>query len=372
MITLTARINLLSTGGAGTISSASCNKNGINISAGISDVLGQKGVVGNPFIIGLSKLGSGDYYSGGEDYFIGSVFADDDGSFGNNSYTITITGNSISAFTICFDEQHGRFPHSIKVDNVEYTDDDPNYTISVEAADSHTIVIDNWNTANYPLVISGIFVELSIDLDYNQITAISREMRERSDISMPSWGILSSGGSLDFNDYDGEFLDYIEQNILKSGVEVTINLNNTLGGKTQSGEWVISEQIAKYYIDDVDYDVNNKIVSLSIKDNVEKLQNTKFDFSDFECNPLHYSSKTFPELYEMIRDQVEDNGVEMMQFSSLGSNEKTHLQGMTMTVPLIFEDESIWSCIEKFGVATGGHFYINSNGVLIYRYNGGI
>lgn len=365
MITLTARINLLSASGAGSISSATSDINGINISGNIP--VGQKKTVGNPFLIGLSVLDGGDTYSGGEDYFIGSVYANASGTF-TTQYEITVSGSGISAFTICFDEQHGRFPHSITVDGAIYTDDDPNYTISVTQGNSHTIIIDNWNTPNYPLVISGIFVDLSIDLDYNRITGISREVRERSDISMPSWGILSSGGSLEFSDYDGEVLDYIEQNILKSGVEVTINLNNTLFGKTQSGEWAVSEQVAKYYVDDVDYDVNNKEVKLSVKDGLEKLQ----DVGDVQLtvNPFNYVSKSFSDIYDYLRNEVVRAGVEMDSYDDLDANTKSAFDNY-VPVPITEEGNSLWQLLNKFAIATQTHIYMKQNGVLTCRYNGG-
>lgn len=372
MITLTARINLLSTSGAGQISSAEPKENtpqGNNISAGIP--VGQKKAVGNPFLLGISKLDEGDTYSDGEDYFIGSEYADGNGDFARQ-YEIVISGEDITAFTICFDEQHGRFPHSIKVytdsnPNYEvYTDDDPNYTISVTQGTTQKIVIDNWNTPNYPLVISGIFVDLSIDLDYNCITDISRKVRERSDTAMPSWGILSSGDDLSFSDYDGEFLDYIEQGILKSGVEVTINLNNTLFGKTQSGEWAVSEQVAKYYVDGVDYDVNNKEVLLSVKDGLEKLQEVKGIY--LECNPLHYEHPQFSEIYDIIRQRVQGEGIEMKSFEDLDATSKQHLQ-FVLPVPLTSKDDTLWGFMEKFCSATNGHFYVGNDGVLTYKYS---
>lgn len=368
MITLTARINLLSTSGAGTISSAEPKENtpqGNNISAGIP--VGQKKAVGNPFLLGISKLNEGDTYSGGEDYFIGSVCANASGTF-TTQYEITVSGSGISAFTICFDEQHGRFPHSITVDNVVYTDDDPNYTISVQSDNSHTIVIDNWNTPNYPLVISGIYVDLSIDLDYSRITSVSRTIRERGEVGMPSWGIISNGGELEFNDYDGEVLDYIEQGILKSGVEVTINLNNTLFGKTQSGEWAVSEQVAKYYVDTINYDVNNKSVSIEIKDRIEKLQD--INNIQFQVNPLSYAAMRFSEIYQYLQGKVVEAGVDMVAYNDLDEDTKNALTGYVAT-PITDSGNSLWQLLNKFAIATQTHLYVRADGVLTCRYNGG-
>lgn len=363
MITLTARINLINSNSEGRFDNAEAWTPPINISNVSYETagnvpIGNPAIVGNPFLIGLSKLGGGDTYSGNVNYYIGSEFSDEYGHFEIEQIIyLEDFFETVSAFTICFDKQNGRFPHSIKVDGVTYTDDDANYSITITPDARHYIKINDWNTPYYPVVISGIFVDLSIELDYNQITGVSREIRERSDVSAPSFGVLSNGGELEFSDFDGEFLDYVEQNILKSGVEVIVKLNNTISG--------MSKQIAKLYVDDVSYDVDNKVVSLSLKDGIEKLQNL-FNVG-FSCNPEYYSGKTFLSIYQSIKEGVEENGIPVQDISDLDNDTVELLSENYLKIPLTSAGKSVWSILQEFGEATMAHFYVGNDGELKYK-----
>ena len=153
MITLTAKIDIIS-GNNGTLSGVSINNSGNDISSSIGSILGVKKQPRNPFIIGASKVGDGSTFSSGEDYFIGSWRSNESGQF-PTPYQLTISGEDIDTLTIQFDTLNNRHPNRIWVNNVEYRDDDPIFTINnLGGVDEVIITFVDWNTPNYPLVIT--------------------------------------------------------------------------------------------------------------------------------------------------------------------------------------------------------------------------
>lgn len=134
MITLTARIEILKStdkgGDSGTLAALACNLSGNNISGEIGAIKAVKRRIKQPFILGKSILGKGDTYCKELDYYMGAQLANDYGVF-DKPYTITISGKNIKAITLAFDDLNNRFPKSVTVDGISYTDDDPKWTISL-------------------------------------------------------------------------------------------------------------------------------------------------------------------------------------------------------------------------------------------------
>ena len=279
MITLTARIDLFS-GMNGSLTSVTSNIDGNNISANIQGVLGEKKTVTNPFIIGVNKLGDGSTFSSGEEYFIGKQLADENGNFATPYEFVVTSSTSIDTLTIAFDDLHGRFPTHIIIDGVTYYDNDAIFTVSgLTSSTTHTIVISEWNTKGTPLIISGIYVDLSITIDRRNLLAIDTKAIDRSDLSLPSFGIISNGGSIEFNDTTGEVWDYANQGLLVSGLETKIYLNNTLS-KTK-------QLVATLKTDKWEYDTENKSVRVTLKDGLEEWQEYPFNGFPFRTEKMN-------------------------------------------------------------------------------------
>ena len=113
-----------------------------------------------------------------------------------------------------------------------------------------------------------------IPLNNKRIISISANSFDRSDITRPSYGIISNTGELEFNDFDSEFLNYANQRLLTSDLPVSIFLNNTLYKTTR-------QQIGKFQTRSWNYDNNNKRVSVSLKDDLEEWQ-------DISINGISY------------------------------------------------------------------------------------
>ena len=358
MITLTAKINLLS-GDNTALSLGSTNLSGNNISSNLRGIVGVKKKGSNPFILGASKLGDGSTFSDGVDYFIGDQLSDDNGNFAT-PYTITITGNAMTSLTIAFDTANGRHTKSVLVGGVAYIDDDPIFTVTgLTESTSHTITIYDWNSPKYPLVITGIYAEVSIDIDRRNLISISRSIFDRSDLKLPSWGIISNTGNIEFNDTDGEIRDYAEQLILQSGLKCEIKLNNTLVDGA-------SQTIGVFETDEWDYDNDNRVVSVSIKDDLEEWQ-------DINVAEIPYNrkveSKPFSWLYEHLWAITNPN-YHMQSLKELDEETYGVLTNTYIQYPML-ENGNLWKQWTKLCQACQLHIYKNSDGVVVCRYNGG-
>lgn len=361
MITLTAKINLLS-GDNKALSLGSTNLSGNNISSDLGSVISVKVNGSSPFILGASKLGDGSTFSGGVDYFIGDQPSDDNGYFAT-PYSITITGNAMTSLTIAFDTANGRHPKRIKIDGVEYNDDDSIFTVGgLTESTSHTIYIDNWNSPLYPLVITGVYVEVSINIDRKNLISIESSIFERSDLKLPSFGIISNTGNIEFNDLDGEIKDYAERLLLQSGLSCEIRLNNTLVDGA-------SELVAKMETDQWNYENDSRVVSVSIKDDLEEWQDINVDGISYD--PRTPESKPFKWLYEYLWDITTANGNYNMQaFGDLDNKTQEVLENNYIQYPLL-ERGSLWQQWTKLCQACQLHIYKNNDGVIVCRYNGG-
>lgn len=382
MITLTAKINLISSGGA-YLSLGADTLSPNNISSGLGAIIGFKKEVGNPFIIGASKLGDGSTFSDKVDYFISNaLYRKDKGFFvygedGKDqwvadSYSITIQGTkNFTSLTIAFDTQNNRHPNTIKIDNVEYADDDAIFTISgLSNTNSHTIVIDNWNADGYPIVISGIFVELSIDIDRRNLIALSRKIMYRADNSLPSYGILSNTGSLEFNDSNGEVKDYAEQLLLTSDLKVDIWLKNTLTNT--------EVQVGSFETDTWDYDNDNRSVSVSLRDDLEEWQDIHIDGINFDPRkPFKIIIDGKMENFYRWLQGRDSNGnyrtpqkYKMLSFDELDDKTKTILQNTIVQYPLL-ENGTLWEQWTKICQVCGLYIYKNNEGRTVCSYTYG-
>lgn len=449
MITLTAKINLLSTAN-GVLSGATSNLSGNNLSSEIGAILGVKQRVGNPFIIGINKIGDGSTISGKLNYFMGDQIADQNGNFAN-PYLFNVQGNGLNAITFAFDDTHHRHPKKIKVVSYEgyasfetksssgisigspdmgywamgsvsfdtptpitsavgvlsitkalgveitsiennlvrwkyqtfsanqtvnveitayyedfmpieetYAVDDALFTLSKPTANGYIVEIDDWNTPNSLLVLTGIYVDITIDIDRRNLVGIDETIYDRSDLKLPSYGVKSNMGNLSFNDLDGEIKDYAEQLLLGSDLNVNIYINNTLNKK--------SELVGVFKTDTWDYDNYNRNVEVSLKDDLLEWQEINMPRINYDPNnPTH---QNFEWLYRQIYAFTVQNGYDMLSFDELDEQTQSVLTNNYMQYPFL-EPASLWAQWDKFGKATLTHIFKKGNGKIVCKYNGG-
>jgi hypothetical protein len=364
MITLTARIDLL-LGDKGVLSGATSNLSKNNVSSDIGAIVGSKKQGENPFIFGTNKFGDGTTLNNNVNYFIGEQPSDSSGYF-TSPYEITIFGNNITVFSIAFDTINNRHPHTISIDGETYPIDKSICTIKkLSNANSHTILFDNWNTPNYPLVITGLYVDISINVDYKNLISLNRNIAYRGDNKLPSFGIISNTGNLEFNDIDGEILDYAEQLLLTNDLKVEIMLNNTLA-KT-------SEQIGVFQTETWNYDNNNRSVSVSLKDDLEEWQDIQVQgFSYDPRNPSAVlTERTMANLYGWLQNkEITPEKYNMLTFEELDTKTQTILESTIIQYPLL-ESANLWEQWTKLCEVCGLYIYKNNEGKTVCTYTYG-
>lgn len=351
MITLTAKIDIID---KGKIDTASVNFAKNNISADFSEMIDNiEPRVTNPFIIGSSKIGDRSTYSKSKvGYYIGTSKANESGIF-TEPYVINISGADITSVTIAFDTANNRHPNIITIDGKEYKDDDAIFTVTdLDSNFSvHTVTINNWNTPNYPLVVSSISVTLSIDINRRNLISIDRSIQTRSDVKLPSYGIISNTGSIQFNDLNGEIKDYAEMLLLTSGLKVSMYINNTLAK--------VQEQIGVFNTSgDWDYDNDNRVVSVSFRDDLEEWQN--IDVEGIDYDPRKPEPKTAKYFYEYLWSKTPSK-YGMYEFLDLTFKTRTILEDTIIPYPLL-NSGKLWSQWTKLCELCGLYIYKDNFG----------
>ena len=206
---------------------------------------------------------------------------------------------------------------------------------------------------------SGAITEIVI----NQRNLISLESSifDRSDIKFPSWGIISNGGRLEFNDPFGDVKVLAEQNLLTSNQKVSIYINETLSQK--------NEQIGDFFTTVWDYDVNNKVASVGLRDSLEEMQNINLG----EINRADWtnSSKYFTaaEIYFVLNENT-PNHLKLLTVAQLDSFTQNLLENTYVRAFIIYSG-TLWSAWTKLCELCQLQIYIDKNGNRVCKYNGG-
>ena len=366
MITLTAKINLLS-GDNKDLELSSTSLLGNNISSKLESIVGfdSRRKAKNPFLLGVTKFYEMGTFSNTIDYFIGRTVSNKAGLF-DVDYVFTISskiGAYIKSLTFAFDTMNNSHPKSIIIDGKEYIDDDAVFTIAnLENQIHHIVRIRNWNKVGHPIIITGIYSEINIEINRRNIIQTGIPIADRSDLKLPSFGIISNTGSIEFNDLDGEIKDYAEQLLLQSGLKCEIKLNNTLVDSA-------SQTIAVMETDEWDYDNDNRVVRVSLKDDLEEWQD--INVAEISYDPRKQESKPFKWLYKHLWAITTANkNYDMLSFDELDTETQEILGNTYIQYPLL-KSGSLWVQWTKLCEVCQLHIYKDNNGIVVCRYNGG-
>ena len=321
---------------------------GNNVSASFYDILNTEKFYNlRPFLIGYNEIGDGSSYVDNCNVFIGDVFSDENGDF-SEDYTIVLKSfNEPNSITIVFDKINKLYPHSITVDGVEYTDDDAVYTIPNLSGYSHTIVISNWNTANAPFILAGIYSGIKYLVDSSNMISLESEVTNMSEIERPSFGLVAGSGLLKFNDIDGDISDFISLRLLTSDQKIVISIKNTITGKT--------EKLGEYISDKWSYDNSNMSISVTLKDKVINSQN--ISVVDFYPNMGHLSQDPtylYTELYSVSPSYMKNINI---------GNINSFFERFTVNNPYLYDD-TLWGEWGKVCDAFLLHYYRNKDGKM--------
>lgn len=364
MISLYATIELLSGGkhSVSTVYAPYIYKN--NISSNIDATRNIKKVAKNPFIVGASKIGEMATIESSVDYFIGNSLSDKNGKFYfGDDQVITVRAGDTTNLTIVFDTTNNRHPIHIIVDNKEYADDDAIFTISdLVPSIEHTIKILDWNEPYRPVVITGIYAGLKIEINNRNLRSIYWDLSQRGDLKLPSYGIISNVGEIEFNDNDGEMLDYIEQLITEQGHDCKLYLYNSLSKTTCS--------IAKAKTSEWDYKSSNKLVNVQLKDDLEEWQNIQVPAINYNPNDIgeHNALDIYTYLLDYVPikfDMITPSELEILDYETF------NILANTKIPHYLLKSGTLWEQWQKLCELCGLYIYKNNKGKTICSYTFG-
>jgi hypothetical protein len=197
-------------------------------------------------------------------------------------------------------------------------------------------------------------------IDQRNILSISSDKADRSDFKFPSYGIISNKGNLEFNDTTNRFLGYAQLGVLDKGAPVEIYLNNTLSERATT-------TIDSLETDEWDYNNDNKVVSVSLKDDLEEWQDINVNGIGYD--PRKTESKPFSWLYDYLWE-ITNPIYPMLSLEELDEKTRNILKSTHIQYPLL-ESGNLWQQWTKLCQACQLHIYKNNNGVVVCRYNGG-
>ena len=205
--------------------------------------------------------------------------------------------------------------------------------------------------------VSGLTIK---EIDRRNLISIDRSILDRSDLKLPSFGIISNMGNIEFNDSDGAVRGYAEQLLLQSGLPCEIRLSNTLVDGA-------SELVATMETDKWDYDNDNRVVSVSLKDDLEEWQGINVE--EIPYDPRKIGSKPFSWLYQYLW-RITNTNYPMKKLNDLDKGTRNVLTNTYIKYPLL-KSGNLWQQWTKLCQACQLHIYKNSDGIVVCRYNGG-
>lgn len=202
----------------------------------------------------------------------------------------------------------------------------------------------------------GQFIEITPS---NSIS-IESSINERENTDSPSFGVISNSGNLSFIDTDLKIKKMIDNKTLIDGMRVYILLSNTISG--------LSCNVGKYFTKDWNYDKNTNKVSVTITDNLEKMQDEQIDGFNFDI--ISQSTKTAKDIYDYLQGITSNIGFEMQNSENLDENTKSILNNYVIFYPIL-QKTNLWNAWNKFCLAFLLHIYQDKNGLIVCKYNGG-
>jgi hypothetical protein len=372
MIEIFGNINVESVSSVGAISSGNiytienyreiiAEKN--NISADFSSIINNKNDVGTyvskPFIIGSSKLGSGYTFATKVNYFIGKKLCDEKGNF-DNPYLIRLIGSSYN-FTIIFNTFSNEYPKSVNVSGKDYYLSSPILQVSqpMEAGNIE-IKFDSWNIPNRPIIIEKIYDGVSLDINKRNLLSFSADSMQRENAELPSWGIISNKGNIELKDFDKRIYSLAKNKLLKSDSLCYMSLRNTLfKGK--------NERIATMYTDSWEYDRENYIAKVSLKDDLEEWQDINISAIDYDYTKSQYypMSDIYIKLHSLTPRKYN-----MIGYENLSERTKTILANTKIYYPFL-KSSSLWNAWYKLCQVCQLYIYKNALNETICDYEFG-
>jgi hypothetical protein len=198
-----------------------------------------------------------------------------------------------------------------------------------------------------------------ISIDYRNLIKINVSRTDRSSVKSPSYGVLSNGGNITLIDYDNSIKQMMLNRTVRSGMKTNIYLENTVSkSKISVGEFLTSKW---------DYDVDNKQVSVSLKDNLMEWQDILLSPASYD--PYHEKDLSCEWLYKYIYDKTPEK-YNMTSWDNLDTDTKTILSNTNFEY-FILTAKNLWNAWTQLCEICQCHIYKDSSSRIVFKYNGG-
>lgn len=351
-----------------------------NVSVRLGNTFGTTSKTSNIFLLagaegGGTKLDDGSVFSADNvNYYLsramsGSVQeSEEDGggySLGNSYVDIIVSPNkdvdAEAAITIIFDEENSGYATKINVSDGDASGHSTTYInhsttfqakLKLKYPFDGYIRILSWNKPFAPIIISSIYERLTYKITDKKMISCEFELNEKADPTLPSFGVISNDGSIEFRDYDGSFLELIEQGRLKDKKEVVFELENTYDKKKR--------EISTFLTSDVQYDDDSQIADIQLIDNLVAMQDVK------DVRVYLQKNKTMLDVYHTLVELSTPLGY---TFADIDNDEefadlKSYLTNITLQY-FFLQRDTLWAQWQKFCEATGLYMYINKENKIV-------
>lgn len=333
---------------------SSSNFVGNNVSSAIGATINKAHITESPFLLGCSDFSMGaKLVDDTIPYYIGTAVADVDGYF-PYSYVIEVASSDnrqFSTLTIVFDEYNNQYPNTITIDGKVYNVTSSKQMFSLEELSGHTIVINNWNTPNYPLCIQGITTDLSIDITSSLLIDVRFTGLDRSDVTSPSFGIYSNSGSIEFID-KGNAVKVLKESgrLLNSVIEIFLSNRYR---DTRIGSFIVS---------DGKYSLQGGSSKLSFKDRLAAWQDVMIPNNKV----LSMSAMNLEDIRRQIATSVK--GLDISTY--YGDKASSRWSMLWVKTPYV-ESSSFWAFMTKCCEITGCYISCDEKGRAMIASGGG-
>ena len=188
------------------------------------------------------------------------------------------------------------------------------------------------------------------EVNKRNIISLETNILDRSDIHLPSYGIISNRGNLQFVDYDKKIDSYIRQKKIKNGTPVIVVLSDTLSKS--------STDVAVYYAENWSYDSNNQNVTVSLTDGLEEWQSIQ---------PPPRALGNRQSALEIYND-LKNRSTEVWDFEDLDDVTREVLSKYYIEYPYLSRG-NLWSQWNKLCAACGLYLFKNRNEKIVVSYD---
>lgn len=197
-----------------------------------------------------------------------------------------------------------------------------------------------------------------IAINKRNVLSIDQSIIDRGDITLPSWGIISNGGSIRFNDfinYDGKTIkQYANNRQLVAGLPVEIYLNDT----TAKTHLSITNFVTKEW----DYDSNSKEIATSLTDELEQWQDIVVQTMTYNAEtPKNFTGE---QIYYYWYGKTPAK-YKMKSFSELDEKTQTALRNFKTDI-FLPKSTNLWAGWNEFCVAVQSYIFRNKKGETIF------